>query len=314
MMLAGRSPSSKVSATSTSSSAFPPSSGSSSGPARSSGMIIFAIRIPPGADMKAAASRYGRYSFAEQACVGGEDGPRDPRHSDRHHREQLRRGQRRDVGSDGQRRFRLADEDVGGRAERFDPADPGHPADRASDPADDALHDSEMVEDGDQRSEEDDDRKRGDGKGVGERIARARPEQEFRPLGRIAEEVGDAVRHALDGRAAPAGPDHQPGDRRLQRESGGDHAKPDRLAVRRQQPGEAQDRGNSEDAEELIHGKAALPRLPDHALGSARGGFVQQIDDLLGAFADQQLPEARPRQEAGIGDMLHELEEGSPEV
>ena len=40
--------------------AVPPSSGSSSGRGGSSGMMILAIRMPPGADMKAAASRKGR--------------------------------------------------------------------------------------------------------------------------------------------------------------------------------------------------------------------------------------------------------------
>ena len=119
--------------------------------------------------------------------------------------------------------------------QRFDAADAGHPADRAADPADDPLHDAEIIEDRDEAREEDDHRQRGDGEGVGERVAGARPEQELGALGRIAEQVGDAGRQGLDAGAAPARVEHEQGDRRLQREGGADDAQADRLAVGREQ-------------------------------------------------------------------------------
>ena len=92
--LAGRSPSSKASATSTScgvpslmaagpSALMRPrgraSSPSASGEASAtSGMMIFAIRMPPGADMKAAASRKGRYSLPSRPAYAARIVPATP--------------------------------------------------------------------------------------------------------------------------------------------------------------------------------------------------------------------------------------------
>ena len=66
-----------------------------------------------------------------------------------------------------------------------------------------------------------------------------RAEQEFGALAGIAEQIGDAVRHRLDHRAAPAGAEHEQGDHRLQRERRADHAQADRPAVGREQDGDA---------------------------------------------------------------------------
>src|SRR4029453_9993518 len=52
----------------------------------------------------------------------------------------------------------------------------------------------------------------------------------------------------------------QHGDARLKREGCGNNAQPDRLAVGRQQPGNAEDRGNADHTEQLIHGNAGPPR------------------------------------------------------
>jgi hypothetical protein len=51
---------------------------------RSSGIMILAIRMPPGADMKAAASRIGQILRAEQARISGEDRAGDAGHADHH--------------------------------------------------------------------------------------------------------------------------------------------------------------------------------------------------------------------------------------
>src|SRR3546814_2796305 len=55
--------------------------------------------------------------------LGAEDRTRDAHHADRHHGEQLRRGQPGEIGPDDQRRFGLADKDVRGGAEAFDLGD-----------------------------------------------------------------------------------------------------------------------------------------------------------------------------------------------
>jgi len=76
------------------------------------------------------------------------------------------RAQRSEIRPDSQGRFALPDEDVGGGAQRLDPADPGDPFEAATDPADHQLHDAEVVKDRDQRGEEHDRGQRRDGKAV----------------------------------------------------------------------------------------------------------------------------------------------------
>jgi len=136
--------------------------------------------------------------------------------------------------------------------QRFYPADPGDPADRSADPADDPLHDAEIVEDRDKAREEDDHRQSGDREGVGEGVARARAEQEFGALVRIAEQVRDTGRKGMDPRAAPAGPKHEPRNRRLQRERRADDTQADRLAIGRQQECDGQDRRDPGDAHQIL--------------------------------------------------------------
>ena len=80
MMLAGSLPR-HVSA-STGVAALGSSSGSSPSPAGSSGMMILAIRMPPGADMKRGGEQIGQEMRAEQAGIGGEDRARDAGHAD----------------------------------------------------------------------------------------------------------------------------------------------------------------------------------------------------------------------------------------
>ncbi len=90
--------------------------------------------------------------------VGQHDGARDVRHAARHHREELGRRHRRDVGRDQDRRLRLADEDVRRHAERLGAGDLHrllHPPRHA---LHDHLDDPEVVEDREERADEDDDR------------------------------------------------------------------------------------------------------------------------------------------------------------
>ena len=131
---------------------------------------------------------------AEQPGIGGQDRAGDAGHADRHQGEDRGRRQGGEIRPHDQRALRLADEDVRRRAERFDPADAGDPADRAADPADDALHDPEVVEDRDQRGEEDDHRQCAEREGVRKRVVGARPEQEF----------GARYRHRTAARQTPS--------------------------------------------------------------------------------------------------------------
>ena len=114
---------------------------------------------------------------------------------------------------------------------------------------------------------------------MGERVGIARPEQELGALGGIAQQLGDAVRHALDHRPSAAGPDHQKGDHRLQCERRADHAQADGLAVGREGDGNQDDGGDTRQPEQWVHETRPLPRanrrLPGDALFGIFRGFVQ---------------------------------------
>src|SRR3546814_14658665 len=80
--------------------------------------------------------------------------------------EQLRWREAGQIGPDDERRFALPDEDVGGRTQGFDLGDADHLFDPAADPADDELHDPEIIKDRDEAREEDDHGKRRDREAV----------------------------------------------------------------------------------------------------------------------------------------------------
>ena len=180
-------------------------------------------------------------------------------------REQLRGRQRGEIGPDDQRDFRLADEDVGRGAQRFDAADAGDPADRAADPADDPLHDAEIIEDRDQRGEEDDHRQRARSRRCGRAdCSSARAEQEFGAL-RWHSRAGWRRRPTCAW--IPARPSCVQSTSTaiagLQREGGADDAQADRAAVGRQQEGDARGSRRSRRCpiRFLIHSNASLPRV-----------------------------------------------------
>ena len=184
--------------------------------------------------------------FTEQPRIGGEDRPRDARHADGHEREQPARSQRGEIRAHHQRAFRLADEDVRRRAQRFDAADAGHPADSPAHPAHHPLHDAEVVKDRDQSGEEHDHRQRAQRERVCERVLGA--EQELGPLAGVAQQRRDAIGHALDHEATAARCQHQERHQRLQGEGGRDNAQLDAPLAHRQQESDRQDR---EDAEQV---------------------------------------------------------------
>src|SRR3546814_18965539 len=96
--------------------------------------------------------------------------------------EQLRWREAGQIGPDDERRFALPDEDVGGRTQGFDLGDADHLFDPAADPADDELHDPEIIKDRDEAREEDDPGKRRDSEDVAADFgARERADDEIDP-------------------------------------------------------------------------------------------------------------------------------------
>jgi hypothetical protein len=84
-------------------------------------------------------------------------------HAAHHQREQLRLGHARDVRLDDQRRLGLAHEDVGRHRERLGAAGPHQVHHRARHQRDHPLQDAVVVEDGEERRDEDDRRQRREG-------------------------------------------------------------------------------------------------------------------------------------------------------
>ena len=133
-----------------------------------------------GGGHEGAGKQEGQVFVAEQTRICSEDRASNARHAHRHQREQATRRERGEIGPHDQRAFRLADEDIGRRTQRFDLADPGQEADRPAQPAHDQLHDAEVIEDGDQRGEEHDDRQGTQREGVGQRIIRSEQKRRAR--------------------------------------------------------------------------------------------------------------------------------------
>ena len=186
--------------------------------------------------------------------ISGQDRAGDARHAAGHHREQLRPVEACKIGTDHQRAFALADEDVGGGAQAFHLRHARHLLDRAADPADDELHDAQIIEDRHQAGEEDDHRQRGDGEaGAADFGLGQRAEDEIGPRLRIAQQIRYAVRHARDDGASGRHIEHQQRDPRLQQEGRADHAQPDRAAVGREGKGNGKNQQYAGEADKKMH-------------------------------------------------------------
>ena len=182
---------------------------------------------------EAGGEQIGQQLFADHAGIGAQNGPRDPGHAHRHHRKELRRGKAGEIRTDDERALALPDEDIRRGAQAFDLGDSGNLLDRTADPFDHELHDAEIIEDRDERGEEDDHRQCGNRK-AGAPHFRAREGTEEKSGSRfcVAEEVGDPGRHPLNDRAAPRRTDYQQREPRLQQKGRHDDARANPATVR----------------------------------------------------------------------------------
>ena len=89
-----------------------------------------------------------------------------------------------------------------------------------------------------------------------------RPEHEVGARLGIAEQVGDALRHAADHILAARRAEHERGDRGLEREGGPDHAQPDPAPVRRKQEGDGEDDRNPAQTDQYLHCHRESPARP----------------------------------------------------
>ena len=129
-----------------------------------------------------------------------------------------------------------------------------------------------------------------------QRVGLARPEQEFRALGRIAKQVGDTLREALNRGTAPTGPQHEPCDEGLKRECRPNDAWPDRGTVSEDQPRQCQNGQDSGNAEQLLIQQAALCWLKLNLVELSYSGTMKQSITLtLGIYWEKRLSAAQRR-------------------
>ncbi len=167
-----------------------------------------------------------------------------------HHSEELGIGHLGEVGFDHQRRFHHADEDVGGRGEALGAAGAQQFLQATTQQGDHPRHDANVVEDGDHRGEEDDDRQHVEGKDEAQLELGQIAEQEGDPLLTITDHaayaLADPVQHLLTGRQ----PEHQTGKHDLQAEGKANCSQRDTTTIIRADDGKRQD---TQDAEQGNH-------------------------------------------------------------
>ena len=126
----------------------------------------------------------------------------------------------------------MANKNIGGRTQRFNFGYACDILDAATDPANDLLHDAQIIEDRDERCEKDNHWERSNGKAettlfrFGE-IA----EQEVHTFAGIAKQINDALRHTADHGLANTGLKHQYRHQRLKRKGCANDPQLDRTAV-----------------------------------------------------------------------------------
>ncbi len=207
-------------------------------------------------------------------CVSGEDRAGNACHAAGHHREQLRRSEARQIGADDERAFALPHEDIGGGAQAFHLRHAGHRLDRAADPADDELHDPQIIEDRHEAGEEDDDGQRSDGEaGPADFGTGKRAEDEIGARLRIAKKIGHPLRHARNDRAPGRNIENHQGDARLQQEGRADDAEPDGATVGRQGNGDGKDEQDARKTDKKMHERLSregcCARLYERSAGMA---------------------------------------------
>src|SRR5665213_1696040 len=167
-----------------------------------------------------------------EADVSGHDAARDVGHAGGHDGHQLGAGGAVEEWADGERGFGLSHEDAGRDVGAFGAAcahgalhDPG-------DDLNDLLHDSDVVEDGQECRNEDDGRKDGEGENAEDAVGVAEwTEDHDGTVGRVAQHAGDGVGAGLEDLLAVSPLDDKDGEDDLEAEAPGDGSPTDRATV-----------------------------------------------------------------------------------
>ncbi len=177
------------------------------------------------------------------ADVGAQDGPRHRGHACGHHRHQLGLGELVQVGSDGERRLGLAHEDRGRGVQRLGPARAHQAGHHLGQRPDDGLHDAVVIENGEERRDEDDGGQHleGEVEGILRGGLRSQlPEQEPRTFFGKSQQAVHSPGEERDGFPAEGCLQHQYRQAELQPEAPKDGSQPDGPPVGGEQHGDSE--------------------------------------------------------------------------
>ena len=181
--------------------------------------------------------------------------PGDGREAGGHDREQLGAREPAEVGLDQQRRLGLAQEDHRRGVQRLDLRRPQEPEDRPADDVHDPLDHAQVVQEPDERAEEDDHRQHLEREDRRLALRHQLAEEELDALGRVADQgvdlAGDEVERVLAHRPAQD-EEREPG---LQGEADGDRAPRDAAPAVGRQERHRQDHDDAQQPPQVAHGR-----------------------------------------------------------
>src|ERR1019366_4647383 len=188
------------------------------------------------------------------ADVGRHYGARNVRHAAGHDGKQFGLGHAREKGLDGERSFRLAHEDAGRHVQRLRAADTHHFLHGDGHDFDHALHEAQVVQNREERGDEDDDGQHLEGEHETDRgiIGAQLPEYERAAGFGVAEHRGHTLADdAQNLTRRRLQYDDREGE--LQADAPQNQAELDIFLVRREQPRDSQDYGQAQETREPAH-------------------------------------------------------------
>src|SRR6185437_11292509 len=222
---------------------------------------------------------------ARDLDVGGHHRAGNMRHAAGHDGEELRLRHTRDERLDGEGRFRLPHEDAGGDVQRFGAAHAHHllHADRHG--AYDPLHHAEVIKNGEERRDEDDDgedlKREDDAVRAG--LDAKRSEEELAAGFGVIEHRAHARADELEN-LAEVSLENEYREQELQAHAPGDEPELDSALMGGTQPGDSQDDEEAQQSSVAAHPRLAYDFENEFALIGLVGGDAEGVLDAVGGF------------------------------
>ncbi len=176
-----------------------------------------------------------------------------------HHGHQFRFGQLVQIGTNDERSFGRADEDVGGRRQALGAGRAHGPLHDDRHNLDQALHHAEMVQQRHQGREEDDARQHAEGENVGVLFQQVAEDEIVSRTDEAQQQMESVIEPVEDGPAG-SGLQHQQSEHQLQQHAAGNQSQANPALVRTEQPGQADQHPQAEEADQARHGLLVVGR------------------------------------------------------